>query len=159
MRAGVDKAVEFLSFRQNEDGTFADLTETDAGLKYLYDNGLDLKITGIIRPNEDATAAMMSGSIGYTAALTDYIATKGKETAALKAQLEKEDIDVFTGLPFKTEDMQEPTDKEKAADICLPLGMCFYRISQIQPSGAGTLPIWMPVRVSYSFWILGPKPA
>ncbi len=103
--------------QKTEDGTFTDLTETDAGLKYLYDNGLDLKITGIIRPNEDAVAAMMSGSIGYTSALTDYIAEKGKDAVALKAQLEKPDIDVFTGLPFKTDDMQEPTDAQKAADI------------------------------------------
>lgn len=104
-------------WQKTDDGTFTDLTETDAGLQYLYDNGLDLKITGIIRPNEDATAAMMSGSIGYTSALTDYIAQKGVDSAALKAQLEKPDIDVFLGLPFKTDDMQEPTDKEKAADI------------------------------------------
>ncbi len=104
-------------WQKAEDGTFTDLTETDAGLKYLYDNGLDLKITGIIRPNEDAVAAMMSGSIGYTSALTDYIAEKGKQAVALKEQLQKPDVDVFLGLPFKTDDMKEPTDKEKAADI------------------------------------------
>ncbi len=104
-------------WQKAENGTFTDLTETEAGMKYLYDNGLDLKITGIIRPNEDAVASMMSGSIGYTAALTDYIAEKGVGSAALKTQLEKTDIDVFTGLPFKTEDMKEPTDAEKTTDI------------------------------------------
>jgi len=104
-------------WQKAENGTFADLAETEAGMKYLYDNGLDLKITGIIRPNEDAVASMMSGSIGYTAALTDHIAEKGVESAALKTQLENPTVDVFTGLPFKTDDMKEPTDAEKAKDI------------------------------------------
>ena len=98
-------------------GNFVDMSKTEAGLSYLYDNGLDLHITGIIRPNEDAVASMMTGSIGYTAALTDYIAEKGKESAALKAQLENKDVDVFSGLPFRTEDTKDPTDNEKATDI------------------------------------------
>ncbi len=103
-------------------GNFTDVSETEAGLSLLYDNGVDLKITGIIRPNADAVASMMTGSIGYTAALTEYIAEKGADSVALKTQLSKPDIDVFTGLPFKTEDMQEPTDAQKAEDIKAHIG-------------------------------------
>ena len=33
--------------------TYSDLRNTDTGMKYLYDNGIPLKVTGIIRPNED----------------------------------------------------------------------------------------------------------
>lgn len=97
--------------------TYVDLTATDAGKKYLYDNGVDLKIVGIIRPNEDAVASMMTGSIGYTTALTDHIAEKNVETAALKAQLADKTVDIFTGLPFKTDDMQDLTPAEKGVDI------------------------------------------
>ena len=32
-------------------GLYTDLRETDAGMKYLYDNGTVLKVSGIIRPN------------------------------------------------------------------------------------------------------------
>ena len=31
-------------------GLYTDLRDTEAGLQYLYDNGLKLKVTGIIRP-------------------------------------------------------------------------------------------------------------
>ena len=44
-------------YRYDENtGLYTDLRDTDAGLQYLYDNGLKLKVTGIIWPNEDAIA-------------------------------------------------------------------------------------------------------
>ena len=98
-------------------GKFVDMSETEAGMNFLYDNGLTLKITGIIRPNDEAVAAMMSGSLGYTSALTEYIAEKGADSAALKEQLANDKTDVFTGLPFRTDDTKDPTDAEKAAAI------------------------------------------
>ncbi|MFQ9436757.1 MAG: hypothetical protein ACLR1R_10590 [Ruminococcus callidus] len=59
-------------------GLYTDLRDTEAGLQYLYDNGLKLKVTGIIRPNEDTTAPMLSGSIAYTSDLTKYIIEHSK---------------------------------------------------------------------------------
>lgn len=35
-------------------GVYTDLRTTETGLRYLYDNGITLKVTGIIRPNADA---------------------------------------------------------------------------------------------------------
>ncbi|MBE6682999.1 MAG: ABC transporter ATP-binding protein/permease [Ruminococcaceae bacterium] len=82
-------------------GKYTDLRETQAGLKMLYANGLDLKVTGIVRPNEDSVSAMLTGSIGYTYKLTEYIVEKSKESPAIKAQLADKSTDIFTGLPFK----------------------------------------------------------
>ena len=89
-----------------------DLRDTEAGLRYLYDNGLDLKVSGIVRPNENATSHMLSGSIGYTSALTEYMAEAAEESAAVQAQLENPDTDIFTGLPFE-ESTGSMTDAEK----------------------------------------------
>jgi len=87
-------------------GLYTDLRSTDTGLRYLYDNGLSLKVTGIIRPSEDATAAMITGSIGYTVGLTEYIIEHAEESEAIKAQLASPNVDILTGLPFdKTADM------------------------------------------------------
>ena len=90
-----------------------DLRETETGLKYLYDNATVLKVSGIIRPSEDAVSAMLSGSIGYTGKLTEYVVEKMYESDALKAQMSDADTDIFTGLPFASvfEDM---TIEEKA---------------------------------------------
>lgn len=94
-------------------GLYNDLRETDTGIRYLYDNGIKLKVTGIIRPNEDAAANMLSGSIGYTSALTEYVITESQNSDAIKAQKETPNTDVITGLPFP-ENTDNLTDKEKA---------------------------------------------
>lgn len=82
-------------------GTYTDMRETEAGMRYLYDNGTILKVTGIIRPNEDAVSSMLSGSIGYTSALTTHIIEQAENSAAVKAQLDDPKTDVLTGLPFR----------------------------------------------------------
>ncbi len=81
-------------------GAYVDLRDTQAGLKVLYANGLDLKITGIIRPSEDAVSTMLTGAIGYTHKLTEYVIEKSKDSVAIKAQLESPETDIFTNLPF-----------------------------------------------------------
>lgn len=93
-------------------GLYTDLRNSETGLKYLYDNGLPLKVVGIIKPNEDAVSTMLNGSIAYTNALTEYIITEAEDSPAVKAQLESKDKDIFTGLPFK-ENTGTLTDEQK----------------------------------------------
>ncbi|MBQ7871837.1 MAG: ABC transporter permease, partial [Oscillospiraceae bacterium] len=97
-------------------GLYLDLRETDAGLRYLYDNGIALKVSGIIRPSEDAVSTMLSGSIGYTSELTEYIITQARDSAVVKAQMEQPDTDIFTGLPFHST-TGSLTDAEKEVEF------------------------------------------
>lgn len=99
-------------------GLYKDLRETEAGLRYLYnsDSTVTLKVAGIIRPNENATASMLTGSIGYTKELTEYYITHSQNSDAIKKQLENTSIDVITGLPFK-ENTGNLTNNEKAAAL------------------------------------------
>ena len=91
---------------------YTDLRKTQEGMKYLYDNGLNLKVTGIIRPNEDASATMLGSTIGYTHMLTEYVIEEAKDSPAILAQLASQHTDIFTGLPFK-ENTGNLTDDEK----------------------------------------------
>ncbi len=93
-------------------GTYTDLRKTQAGLKYLYDNGLDLKVSGIIRPKEDVSAAMLNCTIGYTSKLTEYVIEESKDAAPILAQLSAKETDIFTGLPFR-ENTGNLTNAEK----------------------------------------------
>ena len=93
-------------------GLYTDLAQTQAGLKYLYDNGLDLHITGIIRPKEDASATMLSSTLAYTSKLTEYIIEESKNSPAILAQLAAPETDIFTDLPFR-ENTGNLTDAEK----------------------------------------------
>ncbi len=97
-------------------GLYTDLRETDAGLRYLYDNGTALKVSGIIRPSEDAVSSMLTGSIGYTSALTKYIINEAKESSVVQAQVNDPDTDIFTGLPFK-ENTGSMSDETKERDF------------------------------------------
>ena len=82
-------------------GLFADLRETDAGMRYLYDNGIKLRVSGIITPNEDTSSHMLTGTIGYTKDLTEHVVTLSRQSEAIASQLENPNTDIFTGLPFR----------------------------------------------------------
>ena len=84
-------------------GHYTDIRETDSGKSFLYDSAIPLKVTGIIRPDEDATVAMINGTIGYTKKLTDYVIEHQQSADIIKAQLDNPEIDVITGLPFRPE--------------------------------------------------------
>ncbi len=102
--------------KDKNSGNFTDLRETEAGLKYLYDNGVDLKVTGIIRPSAEATSTILSGSIGYTHLLTEYVVENSKDSAAIKAQQKDKTTDIFTGLPF-SESTGDMTNEEKKQEF------------------------------------------
>ncbi len=108
-------------YQKQADGTYINLSETDAGLSYLFDNQklyTELKITGIVKASGDAVSSMMSGAIGYTSALTDYVLSSTSEKDIVKAQLENPDTDIISGLPFKNSgNVKELTDSEKAAAV------------------------------------------
>ncbi|MBQ7916852.1 MAG: ABC transporter ATP-binding protein/permease [Firmicutes bacterium] len=97
-------------------GLYTDLRETETGLKYLYDNAEVLKVSGIIKPSEDAVSAMLSGSIAYTSELTKYLIEQGQESEAVAAQLQTPNVDIFTGLPFH-EVNGTMTDEEKETEF------------------------------------------
>ncbi len=99
-----------------DSGLYVDLRDTSAGLKYLYDNGIKLRVSGIIKPNEDAAASMLSGSICYTSALTEYVVERAGESDAVSAQISDPMTDIFSGLPF-LDSTGDLTDAEKAADF------------------------------------------
>ncbi len=84
-------------------GAYLDLRESNTGLQYLYNNGINIKVSGIIKPNKDATATMLTGNIGYTSLLTEKIIelSKNSDSATIiKDQLATPNVDVLTGLPF-----------------------------------------------------------
>lgn len=97
-------------------GLYTDLRGTQAGLKYLYDNGTVLKVSGIVRPNTGTVSGMLTGTIGYTSKLTEYIIEHAEGSDAVQAQLADPSTDIFTGLPFR-ENTGNLSDEQKAEDF------------------------------------------
>ncbi len=97
-------------------GLCTDLRLTEAGERYLYDNGTKLRVTGIIRPNENTSSPMISGSIAYTAKLTEYVIEQSRQSGSVQAQIADPSTDIITGLPFKST-TGSLTNAQKAAEL------------------------------------------
>ncbi len=102
----------------NQQGdTWYDLRDLDGGLEGLYedpDKGLTLKITGIIRPNDEASNHMLQGTLCYNYKLIEYVIEQSQDSAIANAQKASPDIDVFTGKYFKNNSI---SDQEKATTV------------------------------------------
>ena len=98
--------------------TYTDLSATQTGLEMLYNSnqtGIVLNVVGVARSG--SSGGMMSGSLGYTNALTQYAIDHTADSQLVKDQLANPDTDVITNLPFPQEGDTEPTDQEKAQAI------------------------------------------
>ena len=89
--------------------TWADMHKDKEYMANLVNSGVQLNIVGIIRPNENAVSTSMSGAIGYTSALTEYVANSTNDSNIVKQQLANPDADVFTGNAFDPNETTTPT--------------------------------------------------
>jgi putative ABC transport system permease protein len=69
--------------------------------KFVTENGIEIKIAGIIRPKDGAAATSISGAIGYTKELTEYILSKNAESEVINQQKATPENNVLTGLEFE----------------------------------------------------------
>ena len=97
-------------YKYNElTGTWDDCSKDEKFLKNVVDNGTDIKVCGIIRPNEDSVSTSITSGIGYTSMLMEYIIKEVRESDIAKAQLADDSVDVFTGVPFDNDKNTEIT--------------------------------------------------
>ena len=92
---------------------YINVADEDLGLRTLYNNGLEVKIVGIIRQNEDALSGMMTGAIGYTHELFEYVVKQAETKDLVRQQLEDPERDVFNGLPFLDDEDEKMTKSRK----------------------------------------------
>ncbi len=94
-----------------ETGEYIDLSAEELGLRTLYNNGLELKIVGIVRQNSDALSGMLSGAVGYTHELVEHIMAEAETKDLVRRQLKDPDHEVFNGLLFL--DKEDETNSKK----------------------------------------------
>lgn len=73
-------------YELQDNGLWMSKREDQEYVKKLLDSALDVKISGIIRPKENAKATSIKGAIGYTKELTEYVISKNLESEVVKAQ-------------------------------------------------------------------------
>ena len=88
-------------YTPNASGIYTSVTEKPEQLAAVVSNGLPLRVVGIARANSQSLiSTFTAGGIGYTHALTEYAVTENNKTAAVRAQIEHPDTDIFTGIRF-----------------------------------------------------------
>lgn len=66
--------------------------------------GEPLTIVGVVQPNEEMTAAMLTSGIAYPSTLTEHLMEQGEKSPIVAAQKVDPDRNIFTGKEFGTED-------------------------------------------------------
>lgn len=94
------------------------MSDDEEYMNKLLEEAEELKVTGIIRKNEESVIRTETGGIGYRSSLKNYVIDKINESEIAKEQKENEKINVFTGLEFsegqKTFDYNSLSAEEKA---------------------------------------------
>lgn len=107
-------------YQKNDDGTWTDMRSNSEFMEQAAENGLKLKVVGILKPDADSLiSSTNSGGIGYTHALTEYMIDKTNSSELVKAQKENPDVDVFTGIEFPKADEEEeqPMSQSEAMEM------------------------------------------
>ena len=98
---------------ENEEGLYAYVGDDEEALADLVENGVQLTITGIIRPAAGSNALLMNGYVGYTKALTDYLIDYTNASAVVRAQIDSPEVNVINGFQFEPEDDAEKITETK----------------------------------------------
>ena len=88
--------------KDSETGLWSDYSENTMFVKQLVENGEEIKIVGILRPDPNNVMSTGTGSIGYTTELMDYALEMTANSEIVKEQTADETKDVLTGLTFNT---------------------------------------------------------
>ena len=89
------------AYRKNEEtGMWTDMSGDADFMTAKVADGIDVRIVGVVRPNETANASALSPGIAYTHALTRQLMERAADSQIVQEQLAHPETDVFTGKSF-----------------------------------------------------------
>ena len=99
------------NYLKNENGNYSQIKNPEYDMDGLINKAIPLKVSGIIRPKEDAKNATINTVVAYTNLLTNYVIDRANESAIVQAQKNTPEINVLNGVRFNA-----TTDEEKIQD-------------------------------------------
>lgn len=89
------------AYRKNDEtGIWTDMSNDADYMAAKVADGIDVRIVGVVRPNETANASALSPGIAYTPALTRQLMDRAAHSQIVQEQLAHPETDVFTGKTF-----------------------------------------------------------
>ena len=80
---------------------YEDMSTNEEYLTNVYNNSLNIKIVGILKPKEKGGASSLAAGVGYRSSMIEYLINEAKDTEIVKKQLNNKNINVFNGKDFK----------------------------------------------------------
>ena len=77
-----------------------DMSEDQDHLTAVFEDGIPLKVVGIVCAREGVSATALSSGVAYRSDLTSYVIHRAESSPLVKAQLENPEVDVFSGSRF-----------------------------------------------------------
>lgn len=96
---------------ENENGLFESISKDETEIEKLLEDAVEIQMSGVVRLKEDVDTMLITQTLGYTKALTDYMIEYTDQSAVVKAQKESPEVNVLSGAHFSPED-----DATKIAD-------------------------------------------
>ncbi|MGC4020204.1 MAG: ABC transporter permease [Muricomes sp.] len=96
---------------------WVDKSDNQDYMKAVVEQGLDLKIVGVVQADPDATATSLSPGINYTPELIQHLMKDTAKEAIVKQQLKSPEVNVLTGKTFAEEKEESPESKFDFADL------------------------------------------
>ena len=82
-------------------GTWLDQSKNKAFMAGKLENGIKLKVVGVIKPNGKTRSNALQPGVGYLPSLTSQIIDRMKNADIVKQQLANPEVDVLTGKTFE----------------------------------------------------------
>ncbi len=100
---------ETAKYAEGDDGVWEDKSEDDDYLTQAIDDAESVRVVGIVRPTEENSSGSNWGAVLYTPELMEHLVNEVNESDVVAAQEENPDTDIFTGVPFATNDAEALT--------------------------------------------------
>lgn len=89
------------AYRKNEETSmWTDMSGDADFMAAKVADGIDVRIVGVVQPNETANASALTPGIAYTHALTRQLMERAADSQIVREQLAHPETDVFTGKTF-----------------------------------------------------------
>ena len=89
------------AYRKNDEtGMWTDMSNDADFMAAKVADGIDVRIVGVVQPNETANASALSPGIAYTHALARQLMERAADSQIVQEQLAHPETDVFTGKTF-----------------------------------------------------------
>ncbi len=98
-------------FEKKADGLWVDKTDDELYVQTKLSDALQISVVGILRPSEDSLNTATSGFVGYTSELMEHLINQVNDSEIVKTQKENPEVNVFTGLPFQTDETEMSFDQ------------------------------------------------